>query len=270
MSEEVFDVTEQADVLDPEWLPSTSTPRSFSQRLINKPRPKSKRKLKTFLRSVLKPRNQSRMRLRWIDDLANMNNDTIQNLPCCSRTCFKLPKIQFLRDKMLYLRSSEENIRRQALFQMLCSNQKYNFDGKYVCNAFLTKAFRFSPQLLSCIRDSVNDVHANFSRNVLRKTVRFDRREESIISNVRPIFQDSETNFLQRLAGDTGDSMPDKDEVHLPFFRTGDVFEVFQKDFKLLYPNTSPPMYSSFMRIWKSNCSDIKVRKSSRFKECTV
>lgn len=47
---------------------------------------------------------------------------------------------------------------------------------------------------------------------------------------------DSVVTFLHRMSIDVADRMPDNNELHLPFFSKGDVYEIYVRDFKLLYP----------------------------------
>ena len=64
--------------------------------------------------------------------------------------------------------------------------------------------------------------------------------------------------------------MPDCTESHVPFFSKKDVYNQFKNEWGLLYPDGSMTIPSKcyFLRIWKFHCSDIKVRKSSRFAKC--
>lgn len=64
--------------------------------------------------------------------------------------------------------------------------------------------------------------------------------------------------------------MPDTDEFHLPFFEKTQVYQIFKKQYSIIYPTQQVPTYSYFTAIWKTKCSNVKVRKSSRFSICST
>lgn len=73
--------------------------------------------------------------------------------------------------------------------------------------------------------------------------------------------------YLNCLSDNTAERMPDKQEMYLPFFRTSDVYEIYVRDFNVLYPGKAIMIYPYIMWVWQSDCSHIKVRKRTRFKK---
>lgn len=76
--------------------------------------------------------------------------------------------------------------------------------------------------------------------------------------------------FLERLVSSTAERMPDSGEAHLPFFEKKQVYEVFCREYELLYNSNTIPTFSYFTEVWKKHCSWIKVRKSTRFTKCST
>ena len=66
-----------------------------------------------------------------------------------------------------------------------------------------------------------------------------------------------------RVAEDCGDSMPHKNEIHLPFLQVQDVYEVFAREFKTLYPSAEDVATDYFRRVWLLHCHHIKIMKST-------
>ena len=64
--------------------------------------------------------------------------------------------------------------------------------------------------------------------------------------------------------------MPNKSEVHLPFYQIQELYPLFTREFKLLYPDIDPPTRTHFRRTWQAICPTIKIMKSSRFTICTT
>ena len=95
-----------------------------------------------------------------------------------------------------------------------------------------------------------------------------------LLSSPCPALQkESIISFLTRLSEDCSNSMPDRNEVHLPFFSKREVYSLFENEYRSLYcsdPDSGcrPPRPSYFFWIWKHSCNSIKVRKTSRFTIC--
>lgn len=75
--------------------------------------------------------------------------------------------------------------------------------------------------------------------------------------------------FLRRAAFETGEKMTDCNDLHLPFFKKPQVYDVFEEDFKNVHVGDPTETYDSFSYIWKNNCSEVKVRKSTHLTKRT-
>ncbi len=219
--------------------------------------------------TTLKKDGVSKMRNRWTK-IHKLSNKTIQGWACCKKLkCFNFSNIDFLRAKMNHYLSLSYNDRRMALSDLLDSDKCFRFDGRLVCTTFLFKAFRFSGDLISSVRNgsdrsSVHNTPLSQDLNVSDYT--FSSNDSCRSSEKR----DSIISFLERLAESTGDLMPDVNEHHLPYFRKKEVYNEFRKEFPLLYGSKRIPHYAYFISTWKQFCFRIKVRKFRRFAKCTI
>lgn len=185
-------------------------------------------------------------------------------LLCCKKKrCFRTLNRDYLREKVMLLRNLTVAERKATLHSMLGSDSKYYFDGLQVCSTFLLNAFRFSRDMQCAIRKGDLTVSYGIHGN-----------EEAYIASDRgthakgAVQRDSIVSFLERLAENTGDKMPDSNEMHLPFFKKKEVFLTFVDEFNDLYPSSKAPTEDYFLRTWKFNCFHVKVRKNSRFTKC--
>lgn len=229
-----------------------------------------KRTYRFLSRTTRSNQNKSTMRERWLHGIPMYNDEEIMSIACCKRHCFKSVNVRFLRQKMKIYLQLPYCDRRRVLFGMLSSNGLFVFDRSTVCSKFLEEAFRFSPQLQSDVRKLQTPLSDTFTPNVLHGLSKSSSRSPHETFGISPLSNDSIILFLDRLAKATAESMPDKPQLHLPFFRTADVYEVFTKEFSRLYVNDNYPCYNYFMRVWKMHCSNIQVRKSSRFTKCSL
>ena len=128
----------------------------------------------------------------------------------------------------------------------MCNSEgKFFFDGIEVCGIFLRDAFHFSRDMQAAVRAG-NPAESSeaISRNGLSNA------QTRISSDKAAPRRDAIVTFLERLADDAGDKMPDRDERHLPFFRKRDVFAQFVEEYKILY-NDTPPTQQYFVASWK-------------------
>lgn len=199
----------------------------------------------------------SQMRKRWKQSLP-LNPEDIKNLTCCKRLkCFQNANAGFLISKMKSISDLSFSDRRLSVADMIGSDGHFLFDGRRVCGRFLTISFHFSGDLLSSVKkESMNQ---NFVGTKSEKGLdRLCNSRDSIIS------------FLERLAEDTADLMPDTNEQHLPYFRKIEVYDEFVAEYKLLYGANHVPVYGYFITVWREYCHLIKVRKFRRFAKCTI
>ena len=213
-------------------------------------------------------------RQRW-RKILDKTDDEIRNEACCkSRTCFSSANISFLREKMQEYLSMSTADRRKILASMSTSNGGFSFDGTSVCSIFLLKAFMFSPDLQSSVRRFSDTQCDSFSSGILESIhsatslkQQSSHSEDHHISS-DTLSKDSIVLFIDRMVEDVSEMMPDSGEFHLPFFRKEDVYELFERDYKKLYPTRSVPSISYFHAVWIQERSTVKVRKYQRFTKC--
>ncbi len=219
----------------------------------------------SFINRRANPRQTTRMRKRWKQELNEMM-EQLHMTECCKKLkCFANVNTTFLEAKIKISRGLSFENRRLALTEMMGSNGKFYFDGKVVCNNFLRKAFCFSGDIISSIRHGTKRVRQHDS-------MASDFHSQTTSNSDRgPAQRDAIITSLERLAESCGDLMPDVNETHLPFFRKRDVFSYFKEEFKTLYPLSEKcPSKSYFYSTWKRNCRSIKVRKLGRFAKCST
>ena len=221
---------------------------------------------------------KSSRRLQW----TNFDMDVILAEPCCKKYCLKKVNEAFLKDRIIYFRSLPRHKRLHALTSMNSSSGDFIFDGIKVCSKFLTKAFRFSPDVQSKVKRLPDSVTSQFSDDIHQAcstSSSYRMSVEAETSNLAnpvvddpistPLQKDTIINFLDRISDDVAEVMPDSSEVHLPLFRKEDVHSLFVRDFSKLYPTLQPPSLSYFYVIWQEYRFNVKVRKRSRFTKCT-
>lgn len=64
---------------------------------------------------------------------------------------------------------------------------------------------------------------------------------------------------------DNADRMPDSKEIHLPFLKTEDVYELFQARIMLVHSDKAVATFPYFLHVLSNNCLHIKVHKAMRF-----
>ncbi len=205
------------------------------------------------------------MRKRWKTGLNEMFND-IRGVSCCKKLqCFQHCNVDYLKAKMENFRNMNYEQRRLSLMEMKGSNGRFYFDGHTICNMFLKTAFRFSPDLISQVRNGA-------VRARITDSFGSDMRSQTTSNSDRgPTQRDAVIMFLERMAETCGDRMPDNEEVHLPYFRKRDAFSYFTEEFKILHSaDVKCPSKSYFYSTWKKDCRNIKVRKLGRFAKCST
>ncbi len=206
--------------------------------------------------------SQSSMRKRWKDELVQYSDSELKEIQCCKKLhCFRESNITFLRSKMLLYSNFSAERRKYVLHSMMTSEGSFTFDGKRVCATFLKRAFHFSLHLQSVVRgtDGSRSNKSSHSSN------------DSLYNSGRStgVQRESIMSFLERLAENTSEKMPDTGESHLPFFRKRDVYTEYIKEYYKLHE--SGRRHSSkyyFCWTWKHFCPKIKIRKLGRFTKC--
>lgn len=220
------------------------------------------------------PRRKSKSVRREVwDNGAKDIIDNLSSMRCCRKlNCFQTANEDYLKHKIVSYRSKSTDERKTLLRSMVGSDNCFMFDGRRVCSTFLLLAFRFARPMQASVKDDVVSCHS--SDVSFTKATSCDGQIASLSPSTnisdpkRSPHRDAIVSFLERLAESTADRMPDKTEWHLPFFRRRLVYDLFRKEFQVLYPQDALPSTNYFLATWKARCFQIKVRKHSRFTKC--
>ncbi len=244
-------------------------------------RPIIKRRTYKFIKRVCRPRKTSKMRTEWLEILQQTDEELRRLVCCASRKCFTVQNLSFLREKMLQYLNASLSDRKRALASMATSDGEFVFDGHIVCGQFLRKAFRFSLEVQASARripstgtnglspDVISSLHSMTSERT-RSSSSCRQSSDSEGGSSHSLSMDSVLTFIDRIVDDTADRMPDNGELHLPFFRKEEVYNIFKLEFKKLYPSREVPSQSYFLSTWKKNRFKVKVRQDTRFTKCTT
>ena len=223
-----------------------------------------------FVNRTANPRPVSLKRQRWIGELQSSSDVKLRRTKCCQGVnCFQKVNLTFLRAKQNVWIRLQNAERRAQLLTLADSEGVWWFDGIPVCGIFLRKAFHFSGKVLSSVREQILNGDSMTASRVSEHLCTTVASSQNSFGGRDSPQRDSIVCFLERLAEDTADCMPDNNERHLPYFRKKDVFEQFLKDFSVLNNGKDPPRRHYFLRTWKRCCPYIKIRKRHRFAICT-
>lgn len=188
--------------------------------------------------------------------IMSLSNLDMKKKICCKRKCFMKTDHVFLRSEASRVLQSTRDERKRYLRNLLePRSMVFHFSGLKVCYRFLESAFMFSRHLQSSVKKS-EEIGIRFFSNTKAKDPESPHRDAVIC-------------FLDRFAESTADCMPDSNERHLPLFQKKAVYEVFCKQYSVLYGDCDPPSLPYFYSTWKKHCRDIKVRRIQRFTKCT-
>ncbi len=247
---------------NPEHRPSAPTSS-------NQPSLPPRKRPYTFVTRQPRDSQPAKMRKKWKEDLDALFEDIDQVVCCKKLQCFKHCNTSFLKTRMKTVTEMTYDQRRLCLLDMKGSNGRFYFDGTPVCNTFLKKAFRFSADLISAVRSGT--VKTRLSDSFGAASNSQSRSQTTSNSDRGPFQRDAIITSLERMAENSGDMMPDQDEIHLPHFRKRDVYQFFKDEFTILHGvDVKCPCKSYFYKTWKRHCRHIKVRKLGRFAKCTT
>ncbi len=233
------------------------------------------------------PRTISKIRVKWNNVRDGISVSDLQGRRCCKKLqCFKNANLPFLIEKIKLVLSMSSKDRRHFLASMLGSTGKYYFDGNQVCVAFLSSSFHYSRDILGSIRSASEVNHTSsssdgscfsqssqtivpFTSDSFQNTTKYQSNPTSSVIFSAPC-RESIVSYLNRVAENTGDKMPDSNEQHLPFYKKFEVYENFIEDFKKINPTGRVPSKNYFLRTWKTSCKNIKIRKHNRFSKCDI
>ncbi len=233
-----------------------------------------------------KPRVQSVRPYIWLKKIESMTEPQLRRTRCCrSLRCFHTVVFEYYIERAKEIVPASPAARRAILNGFRGMNDKYYFNGRPVCVRFLKMGFHFSSFVLSshrraCLeRNSGSTIYSAASlQTPSTSSTRSDVCNEDSSSSSQLQSADSTNSlsssskqktaiisFLMRLSEDCSDRMPNRPEVHLPFFRRCDVYELFTKEHSSLYPGRTVPSVPYFMRIWRQCTDHIKVRHNHGF-----
>jgi len=223
-----------------------------------------------------------KMRKRWEDGLHKKTDEQVRSLKCCKHLkCFQICNLTYLKEKIELLSQLSYAKRRLTLQSMLCSDGRFHYDGHVVCGTFLYKAFHFSRDLQASIKHKESSIQRPLKNTASSSDGAADgdgiyraraSQEDPSVESYIPSTKGCEAvvSFLERIADECGEKVPDVDEQHLPFFRKTNVYDIFCQEFHLLEERFRLPSKAYFLRTWKKFCPSVKVRKYRRFSKCTI
>ena len=206
------------------------------------------------------PDNASNLGARRNTNAMNTDTDDFSTWTCCQRMrCFQNFDITFFRTQRKRLLLAPQQLRKQTLLTMLQSDGKFYFNLNRVCTHFLSKGFGFSKDLQRSVKGTPKAPSPPTAKRIPKMNCSANQRERIL-------------SFLQTLADDTADNMPNSYEQHLPFHQKKHVYEVFLETLEAFndgcIPNR-PPSFSYFLTTWKEYLGSVKVRAIQRFTKCT-
>ena len=181
------------------------------------------------------------------------------------------------------LNKANTETRRDILKTFLGSDNHYHFDSRHVCITFLKEGFHFSTVMIAEV--SSGKISRPFtSRSSSSRRVQSVQSDTVTSLTLGSTTSDSESqsevvlkkkkeaviSFVERLAEDCGDSMPHRPDIHIPFYQIQEVYPIFTREFKKLYPTIKPASKSYFRRTWQLFCPHVRVSKTHRFSICDV
>ena len=215
---------------------------------------------------------------KWLSRLTSMSLSKLRSTECCKKLrCFRHVDYDHFLERSRFTLTASTSTRRTILASYLLSDSTFQFNSRRVCVKFLKKSFRFSTELVSAVRNkrpiSRRRSYSLTSTGESRSTVSSGlstneaNSESSSIASIQKK-KEAIASFILRVAEDCGDSMPNRTEVHLPFHQHQELYPVFAREFKLLYPGQSVVTQEYFRKVWRTQCPHVKVMKSCRFTIC--
>lgn len=220
-------------------------------------------------------------RKTWEANLASTSRASLKRQVCCkSLRCFSRVDYDHFIDTKRMLIAAPTSVRRTVLKSFRGSDGTYRFDSHPVCVVFLKEGFHFSTVMIAEVSSGVVRRPAYVPKSA-QSAINIMRSDNSTALSSVPTSSESPiegtpkrkeaiVSFLLRVAEDCGDSMPHRNEIHLPFLQVQDVYKVFSNEFKRLYPSAENVATDYFRRMWLLHCRHIKIMKSTRFTICDI
>ena len=209
---------------------------------------KAKKRAYNFVNRVPAIQKKVIRKEKWISQLRSMTVSKLRSTTCCTKLkCFRHVDYDQFMERAQFILSASTEMRHNILKSYRMSDWTFQFDGRRVCVQFLKKSFRFSTELVSAVRKGTNPRHrtvqsqttAGGSTTMSKLSTNAVKYQTSESTSVSTILKKKEAvaSFLMRLAEDCGDAMLNRLEVHLPFHQHNELYPVFCREFKKLYPH---------------------------------
>ena len=180
-----------------------------------------------------------------------------ESLECCRARCFKVvDRVFAFAEYKRILPMSRKQFSNQLAMMYTRDKEQFQLRETKVCARFLSKGFHFSACLQSAVKAKMS---TGLNPNLrLTREHRGDTKSDVIV------------NYLTKLAEDTGDKMPNKEQTHLPSTTKKQVYQEFTKFFLKTFPaNQNVPSMTYFYSVWKAECPKIKTHRSHGFTVCS-
>lgn len=240
-------------------------PEDLSQSMINTPVPVrffANRRKRAYRFNVREPavNELSDIRLRRLRNAERTDNPFEEYRVCCKKKqCFlKVNKVHAFHWYREIMSMNREEAKTTLLTWYNAGHRNFEFDGRSVCWRFLNKAFEFSNDLLSAVK---NTEGARAAQTAFAQPRNYRR----------PTLRDSIINFLRVTSESLGDEMPHRSFSNLPMYNKAQVYQFYIMWYNAHDPmrfSRSPPSISTFYSVWKQHVPDVKLMKNIGFEKC--
>ena len=192
----------------------------------------------------------------------------ISELKCCKgKRCFTKVKVSYFkaqRKRMLQMSQEQRKICLTGMLRLVKVDEKvikrFYFDGRPVCSTFLDIGFGISRFLQCAVKETPR---SGGSKSIFRMPGLGAKQMGKEFINA----------YLVNLAESTANRMPDSGELHLPYFEKKQVYQMFKTHWNEhdgMGNIILAPTYAYFIKVWGSNCRNIKCRRVHRFSKCDI
>lgn len=210
------------------------------------------------------PKGLSDLRKRRLQasEVLASSNPFEQTRACCSRwKCFRtVDKTYALAQYKRIMAMNREATKRTLVSLYNNTENVFRFNGRKVCSRFLSKGFGFSATLQSCVKGTEKAPASSSIRASPRETVKKTLADDIIC-------------YIEALANNTGDRMPNSNMTNLPLLNRTQVFDQYVKNFAVtdeFGAPRKPPTKPYFMAVWRRSVSDVRTRRHHGFTKCSL
>jgi len=190
------------------------------------------------------PRALSNLRKRRLQNSKRRDNSFLSPRECCKRLCISQvdPLYAFAQYKRIMC-MDRENEKRTLVSMFHPDEYMFKFNGQHVCARFLQRGFEFSSTLQSCVKGTEK---APASASI--KAVPRERRTASASDEI--------VCFLETLAQNTGDQIPNRPYINLPLLTKRQVYEKYAESVRRSEAGDSSQTLASesyFFNVWRKS-----------------